>query len=46
MYGGGVGSRGWDGEVASGSGFVDDASIDIARSMRVVDRVAVNLVAI
>ena len=25
MYGGGVRGRGWDGEVASGSGFVDDA---------------------
>ena len=46
MYGGGVGGRGWDGEVASSSGFVDDMLIDIARSTRVVDQVAVNLVAI
>ena len=38
--------RGWDGEVASSSGFVDDTLIDIARSTRVVDLVAVNLVAI
>jgi hypothetical protein len=32
--------------VAVGSGFVDDASIDIARLTRVVDGVEVNLVAV
>ena len=32
--------------MASGSGFIDDMLIDIAQSMGVVDRVAVNLVAV